>query len=67
MIFARMLSAHQRSQLRLQLGGGQMLDLLRRFWSDDEELTEVEYALLLTLIAVVGVTAWTRLDKQPGR
>ena len=38
-----------------------MRDYLRRFWNDEEGMTTVEYALLLVLIVVVAVTAWTTL------
>lgn len=35
---------------------------MRDLWSDEEGLTTVEYALLLALIVVVGITAWQGLD-----
>lgn len=34
---------------------------LMRYWKDEEGLTTVEYALLLALIVVVAITAWTAL------
>ncbi len=37
------------------------MEMLREFWSDEEGLTTVEYALLLALIVVVAITAWTAL------
>lgn len=39
----------------------QMTELMKRFWLDEEGLTTVEYALLLVLIVIAGVTAWTTL------
>ena len=41
-----------------------MMDGLRRFWNDEEGMTTVEYALLLVLIVVVAVTAWTTLGSN---
>lgn len=41
-----------------------MRDYLRRFWNDEEGMTTVEYALLLVLIVVVAVTAWTTLGSN---
>ena len=38
-----------------------MLKTLKRLWNDEDGLTTVEYALLLVLIVVVAVTAWTTL------
>ncbi len=37
------------------------MEMLKRFWTDEEGLTTVEYALLLALIVVVAITAWTAL------
>lgn len=34
---------------------------LLSYWKDEEGLTTVEYALLLALIVVVAITAWTTL------
>ncbi len=34
---------------------------LMGYWKDEEGLTTVEYALLLALIVVVAITAWTAL------
>jgi Flp pilus assembly pilin Flp len=31
------------------------------YWNDEEGLTTVEYALLLALIVVVAITAWTAI------
>jgi Flp pilus assembly pilin Flp len=38
-----------------------MLKSLKHLWNDEDGLTTVEYALLLVLIIVVAVTAWTTL------
>ncbi|MGI5818074.1 MAG: Flp family type IVb pilin [Armatimonadota bacterium] len=32
-----------------------------KLWKDEEGLTTVEYALLLALVVVAGITAWTTL------
>ncbi len=37
------------------------MEIMKRFWSDEDGLTTVEYALLLALIVVVAITAWTAL------
>ena len=38
-----------------------MMDTLRKLWKDEEGLSTVEYALLLVLIVIVGITAWQTL------
>ena len=38
--------------------------MLKNFWADEAGLASVEYALLLALIAVVAVTAWTTLGSS---
>ena len=38
-----------------------MFDALKRLWTDEDGLTTVEYALLLVLIVIVGITAWQSL------
>ena len=38
-----------------------MFDLVKRLWRDEEGLSTVEYALLLVLIVIVGITAWQTL------
>ena len=40
-----------------------MFIALESLWKDDEGLSTVEYALLLFLIVVAGITAWQQLDK----
>ncbi len=37
------------------------METLKKFWNDEDGLTTVEYALLLALIVVVAITAWTAL------
>ena len=33
--------------------------MLKTLWRDEDGLTTVEYALLLALLVVAGITAWT--------
>ena len=42
-------------------GGPKMYKTL---WRDEEGLTNVEYALLLALVAIAAVTAWTTLGNR---
>jgi Flp pilus assembly pilin Flp len=35
--------------------------MLKALWEDEGGLTTVEYALVLVLVVIVGVTAWTTL------
>ena len=35
--------------------------MLKTLWKDEEGLTTVEYALLLALVAIAAITAWTTL------
>ncbi len=35
--------------------------MMRELWRDEEGLTTVEYALLLALVVVAGLAAWTGL------
>ena len=37
------------------------MQTLMSYWKDEDGLTTVEYALLLALIVVVAITAWTAL------
>jgi Flp pilus assembly pilin Flp len=41
-----------------------MVDRIRRFVSDEEGLTSVEYALLLALIVVVALATWQALGSK---
>lgn len=38
-----------------------MFQTIKKLWQDEEGLSTVEYALLLVLIVIVGVTAWQSL------
>ena len=35
--------------------------MFRKLWMDETGLTTVEYALLLALVAIAAITAWTTL------
>ena len=35
--------------------------MFKSLWKDEEGLTTVEYALLLALVAIAAITAWTTL------
>lgn len=35
-------------------------------WKDEDGLTTVEYALLLALVVVAGITAWSTLGETVG-
>ena len=37
---------------------------LARLWNDEQGLTTVEYALLLALVAVAAIGAWTTLGDR---
>ena len=43
-----------------------MLERIKSIWMDEEGLTTVEYALLLALIAVAAIVAWTTLGQNVG-
>lgn len=38
--------------------------MFSRLWKDEEALTTVEYALLLALVAIAAITAWTTLGSR---
>ena len=38
--------------------------MISRLWKDEEGLTTVEYALLLALVAIAAITAWTTLGSR---
>lgn len=38
--------------------------MLSSLWFDEEGLTSVEYALLLAMVAVAAIAAWTALGQQ---
>ena len=35
--------------------------MMKQLWKDEEGLTTVEYALLLALVAIAAIGAWTTL------
>ena len=35
--------------------------MIKQLWKDEEGLTTVEYALLLALVAIAAIGAWTAL------
>lgn len=41
-----------------------MLEQIRSFWYDEAGLTTVEYALLLALVAIAAIAAWTTLGQR---
>ena len=38
-----------------------MFKTLKTLWQDEDGLTTVEYAILLALISIVAIAAWTNL------
>ena len=38
--------------------------LLKSLWRDEDGLTTVEYALLLALVAIAAIVAWTTLGSK---
>lgn len=38
--------------------------MFKMLWNDEEGLTTVEYALLLALVAIAAITAWTTLGSR---
>jgi len=38
--------------------------MFKSLWKDEEGLTTVEYALLLALVAIAAITAWTTLGSR---
>jgi pilus assembly protein Flp/PilA len=38
--------------------------MLKQLWKDEEGLTTVEYALLLALVAIAAIAAWTTLGSR---
>ena len=41
-----------------------MRALVRTLWQDETGLTTVEYALLLALVAIAAIVAWTSLGQK---
>ena len=40
--------------------------LLHRLWADESGITTVEYAILLTAVVVVALTAWSAFSSTLG-
>ena len=38
--------------------------MFKSLWHDEDGLTTVEYALLLALVAIAAIAAWTTLGKK---
>lgn len=38
--------------------------MIKMLWNDEEGLTTVEYALLLALVAIAAITAWSTLGTR---
>jgi len=38
--------------------------MFKQLWNDEAGLTTVEYALLLALVAIAAITAWTTLGSR---
>jgi len=38
--------------------------MFKQLWKDEEGLTSVEYALLLALVAIAAIAAWTTLGQR---
>ncbi|MHB8996332.1 MAG: Flp family type IVb pilin [Armatimonadota bacterium] len=38
--------------------------MFKQLWKDEEGLTTVEYALLLALVAIAAITAWSTLGTR---
>ncbi|MEN6304915.1 MAG: Flp family type IVb pilin [Armatimonadia bacterium] len=38
--------------------------MFKKLWKDEEGLTTVEYALLLALVAIAAIAAWTTLGQR---
>jgi pilus assembly protein Flp/PilA len=38
--------------------------MFEQLWKDEEGLTTVEYALLLALVAIAAIAAWTTLGQR---
>jgi Flp pilus assembly pilin Flp len=38
--------------------------VFQTLWNDEEGLTTVEYALLLALVAIAAIAAWTTLGQR---
>jgi pilus assembly protein Flp/PilA len=38
--------------------------MFKKLWKDEEGLTTVEYALLLALVAIAAISAWSMLGSK---
>ena len=38
--------------------------MFKKLWKDEEGLTTVEYALLLALVAIAAIAAWSTLGQR---
>ena len=38
--------------------------MIKELWKDEEGLTTVEYALLMALVVIAAITAWTTLGTR---
>lgn len=38
--------------------------MFKALWKDEEGVTTVEYALILALVSIVGIAAWTLLGQR---
>ena len=41
--------------------------MIRKLWSEEDGLATVEYALLLALVAIAAIPAWTTLGQRVSR
>ena len=41
-----------------------MAEALRRLWAEQSGMTSVEYALLLALLTLASIAAWTNLGQR---
>jgi len=48
-------------KLKIKSGESKMI---KQLWMDEEGLTTVEYALLLALVAIAAIAAWTTLGSR---
>jgi len=39
--------------------------MFKQLWKDEAGLTTVEYVLLLALVAIAAITAWTVMGSKP--
>ena len=44
-----------------------MLTIFGGYWQDEQGLTTVEYVLVLALVVLVCIAAWTSLDSSVNR